>query len=97
MSVSSYSRCNDYSWSYLTPLTSSQLHAIAEGLQTLARRGCNGHRPLSELLGELIAEAESRGLDALASGGRQKLGRLAAVRPLEIAAAINRLRSLDIA
>ena len=73
----------------------SQVRAIAEGLQLLAGRAMDGKTTIEELLAQLYAQIGNGGLDALKPGWR--LGNLAMPRPLEVAAALCRLRSLEIA
>jgi hypothetical protein len=54
----------------------------------------NGSVPLADLLGWVTSLIDQQGIDSLRPGWR--LGNLARTRPLEIAAAINRLRSLSV-
>ncbi len=83
----------------------SQTRAIGRALHLLGRRWVDGTRSLGVLLDALEAELDARGLDVLASPmGRQAPdtdenahpGDLARPRRHEIAAAINRLRSLRV-
>ncbi|HDS64017.1 MAG TPA: ATPase, partial [Methanofollis liminatans] len=70
----------------------AQTAAIAHGILR-AKRLMDGKISLQEAVEAVVAGTESRGLDALApypSGG------LAAFRPIELAAAINRLRTLRV-
>jgi predicted ABC-class ATPase len=70
----------------------SQTRAIGEGI-LLATRFMDGRRTLSEVLDRVDAEIAERGLEALSSYPR---GDLAAFRRMELAAAINRLRTLEV-
>lgn len=54
----------------------------------------NGSTPLADLLAWVTNLIDRQGIDSLRPGWR--LGNLARPRPLEIAAAINRLRSLSV-
>jgi hypothetical protein len=54
----------------------------------------NGSTPLPELLAWVTNLIDSQGIDSLRPGWR--LGDLSRPRPLELAAAINRLRSLSV-
>lgn len=68
---------------------SSQLNTIAEALVALRERA-NGSIPLSKLLHGMFGDGKApRLIDT-------RTGRLAAVRPQEVAAALNRLRSLAV-
>lgn len=69
----------------------AQCRAIGDCLLRLARGGCDGRRSLPELLDALEAEIEAKGLDAVTSPG---FGDRARPRRFEVAAALNRLRSL---
>lgn len=70
----------------------AQLRAIAAALLYLQRDYLNGRHPLSDVLGFVMATLESGGFDALTELPQ---GDLAVFRPLELAAAINRWRSLQ--
>jgi len=70
----------------------SQTRAIGDALLTL-RRAMDGRRTIGELLDSLESELEERGLDALS---RRRLGGYARPRRQELAAALNRLRTLRV-
>jgi len=80
----------------------SQTRAVAAALGGWIRRhvglgGAYRGKPLKEILLKLDEEMDCRGLDALAVGSERCVpGTLARPRLLEVAAAMNRLRSLDI-
>lgn len=81
--------------SYLEQLVdSSQTRAIAQILRLLGKRA-NGTKDLSQLLHEIEEEIRQKGLDFL-SPFRGHPGDLAMPRKYEIAAAINRMRTLNI-
>lgn len=67
----------------------SQLNSIAEAL-VMVREKADGSTPLSVLLEQLFS------VDHVPRLVRTRSGRLAAVRSLEVAAALNRLRTLDV-
>lgn len=67
----------------------SQLNAIGDAL-LYARKYMDG-RPLAEVLGRVLADIEAGSMDVLS---HRKEGHYAVFRKLELAAAINRLRSL---
>ncbi|KAK9828923.1 hypothetical protein WJX72_002803 [[Myrmecia] bisecta] len=73
----------------------SQTRAVADALQLIqARLGTQWRgKALSTIVAALDAEIDSQGLDALAP--RMKFGNFARPRRFEIAAAVNRLRSLQ--
>ena len=71
----------------------SQVRAIAEALLRLAPL-LDGTRDVAALLAALGTEVEQKGLDALKPDRR--VGNLALPRPAELAAALNRLRSLQV-
>ncbi|KAI8472241.1 MAG: hypothetical protein J3K34DRAFT_213442 [Monoraphidium minutum] len=80
----------------------SQTRAVADALKWLHARinaanggGGGGRRSLVQLLDELEAAIDEKGLDALSP--RQLLGSYARPRRFEVAAALNRLRSLRVA
>ncbi|MFW6061888.1 MAG: P-loop domain-containing protein, partial [Planctomycetota bacterium] len=68
----------------------SQTRAIGEAIHH-AMQYMDG-RPLAEVLREVVSDVRERGLDGLT---RHPAGDLAQFRPLELAAAINRLRTLQ--
>lgn len=77
----------------------SQTRAIAAALHLIAEGHADGKRSLDEILNRLEREFDTNGLDSLdpyARGGRHP-GALARPRRFEIAAALNRMRSLRIA
>ena len=67
---------------------------IGDLLLRLTRGLCDGRRDLPRLLAALDRELQEHGLDALAQSG---FGDRARPRRFEIAAALNRLRSLRVA
>lgn len=71
----------------------SQTRAIGEALVHLKSRVAKEPMSLAEALDALDAEIDAEGLDAI---GRRRHGGLAEVRRFEIAAAMNRLRSLRV-
>ncbi len=70
-----------------------QARALAAALLRV-KRLADGRRPLAELLDRVEAEVAARGLDALVD---RPLGTLAGFRRFELAAALNRLRTLRVA
>ena len=70
----------------------SRVRAIAEALS--GWRLPDGTRDVAALLAALGTEVEQKGLDALKPDRR--VGNLALPRPAELAAALNRLRSLQV-
>jgi predicted ABC-class ATPase len=75
-------------------LDDAQCRAIGDALLQLARGLCDGRRSVAELLDLLDAGIEAEGLEAIAAPG---FGDRARPRRFEIAAALNRLRSLRVA
>lgn len=75
----------------------SQTRAVAAALLSLGRQARTAWRgaPLGEVLLKIEQEMDAHGLDALVAG--DKPGNLARPRRFEIAAAINRLRSAELA
>ena len=71
----------------------AQCRMIGDLLLRLARGLCDGRRDLPRILAALDADLQERGLDALAAPG---FGDRARPRRFEIAAALNRLRSLRV-
>lgn len=71
----------------------SQLEAIAAAIVYAQRHGINGQMTLREGLGQVIADIEQYGLDCL---DHRLRGDFALFRAQELAAAINRLRSLKV-
>ena len=69
----------------------AQCRMIGDSLLALSRGICDGRRSVPELLDELERELDRRGLEALCAPG---FGDRARARRYEIAAALNRLRSL---
>ena len=72
----------------------AQCRMIGDLLLRLTRGLCDGRRDLPRILADLDADLEQRGIDALAEAG---FGDRARPRRFEIAAALNRLRSLRVA
>ena len=69
-----------------------QARAISEAMVS-AKRKMDGKLTLRELLDQVMAEIDARGLDAV---GGKKSGDLVRFRRLELAAALNRLRSFRV-
>jgi len=75
----------------------SQTRAIAQMIRLLAKSGMDGSMTLREALDRLYARIESGGLDMVSPFGKGKHpGDLALPRKHELAAAINRLRTLKV-
>jgi predicted ABC-class ATPase len=72
----------------------AQCRWIGDALLALASGPCDGRRSVAELLDALEARTAEAGIEALAEPG---FGDRAAARRFEIAAALNRLRSLRLA
>lgn len=72
----------------------AQSRSIGDALLFLCRGICDGKRSVSELLDEIEASLEDRGLESFTSSS---FGDRARPRPFEIAGALNRLRSLRLA
>ncbi|MGW8267907.1 MAG: ABC-ATPase domain-containing protein, partial [Longimicrobiales bacterium] len=70
----------------------AQLQAIGQGLLLAWREYMDGDRDLPEILDRVEARIRSEGLDAL---DPRKVGNLAEFRRYELAAALNRIRSLQ--
>jgi predicted ABC-class ATPase len=70
----------------------SQTRAIGDAIQ-YATRYMDGRKTVSEIISRVIDDALSRGLDVL---GSKPVGDYAEFRGLELAAAINRLRTLSV-
>ena len=71
-----------------------QVRAIGEAMLELAAGSMDGARTTRELLLLLEQKVERGGIDVLHP--RWRVGNLAMPRPLEVAAALNRLRALQI-
>ncbi len=74
-------------------VSSSQLNAIGQAIYYLSRKHMDGERTLAELLDAVEQELATQGLDVLT---QRPMGQLAQFRRLELAAALNRLRSLRV-
>ncbi len=72
----------------------SQLNAIGQALYYARQRYMDGRRTLPEILDAVMADVDRDGLDAL---DRRVVGDLARFRRYELAAALNRLRTLRVA
>jgi len=72
----------------------SQTRAIALMMQELAKQPDDGSMTLREQIDRLYAKIEAQGLDVLSPYRGKHPGDLALPRKLELAAAVNRLRSL---
>ncbi len=71
----------------------SQVRAIAQAMVYAKRRYMDGRQPLSEVLNRVMDDIAARGLDSLAPFPS---GDLAMFRRFELAAALNRLRTLEV-
>lgn len=71
----------------------SQTRAIANALLYAREKYMDGRRTIAEVVAAVIADMQRDGLDIFTS---QPMGNLAEFRPNELAAALNRLRSLDV-
>jgi predicted ABC-class ATPase len=76
----------------------SQTRAVGHALYLARERWMDGRRTLREILAELEAFLDAAGLDALdpRGGGEGHPGRYARPRAAEVAAALNRLRTLRV-
>lgn len=74
-------------------IDTSQTRAIAEMMRCLARR-MDGRTPLKEAIDQLYDQIEREGLDSISPYRGAHPGDLALPRPYELAAAVNRLRTL---
>ena len=72
----------------------SQLNAIGQALYYARQRYMDGRRTLPEILDAVMADVDQGGLDVL---DRRPVGDLARFRRYEMAAALNRLRTLRVA
>ncbi len=72
-----------------------QAHAVGRALALARERFMDGERTLPEILDGVLETVEREGLDAL--DWRDKPGDLAWFRRFELAAALNRLRTLEVA
>jgi predicted ABC-class ATPase len=81
-------------------IEASQVRAIAQAILYAQRYYFDGHSPLATVLDQVMSDIQRGGLDALSIGiepDRPRLtGDLAEFRRFELAAAINRLRSLQV-
>jgi predicted ABC-class ATPase len=71
----------------------SQLNAIGQGLYYARQRTMDGQRTLPEILDAVMSDIDRGGLDVL---DRRLVGDLARFRRYELAAALNRLRTLQV-
>jgi hypothetical protein len=71
----------------------SQLNAIGQALYYARQRYMDGGRTLPEILDAVMADVDRGGLDVL---DRRSVGDLARFRRYELAAALNRLRTLRV-
>lgn len=69
----------------------SQTNAISQAIY-YATRYMNGKRSLRDVVTQVIADVEQKGLDVLVS---HKVGNLARFRAIDLAGAINRMRTLE--
>jgi hypothetical protein len=80
--------------SAVTQLVSrAQTLAVGRGLLMARTRFMDGQRSLSEILNLVMEALEQEGLDALDD---RRVGDLAEFRAMELAAVLNRLRSLEV-
>jgi predicted ABC-class ATPase len=80
--------------SAVTQLVSyAQTLAVGRGLLLARRRFMDGRRSVSEILSLVAREIDEEGLDQLDD---RRVGDLAQFRPMELAAALNRLRTLEV-
>ena len=80
--------------SAVTQLVSrAQMLAVGRGLLMARSRFMDGRRSMSEILTLVMQTIEKEGLDELDD---RRVGDLAEFRPMELAAALNRLRSLEV-
>jgi hypothetical protein len=71
----------------------AQMLAVGRGLLMARNRFMDGRRSVSEILTLVTQVIEEGGLDELDD---RKVGDLAQFRPMELAAALNRLRTLEV-
>ncbi len=69
----------------------AELRTVGYALATLAESAIDGSRSIPEMVRELDARLDAEGLDVVAPS---RPGTLAQIRPFEVAAALNRLRTL---
>jgi predicted ABC-class ATPase len=74
----------------------SQTRAIACMLSVLSRTFADGRTPLADMIGNLYRRIADEGLDIVSPYAGKHPGDLALPRPFELAAAVNRLRSLRV-
>lgn len=74
----------------------SQTRAIGDIIRYLAERYCDNRRTLRQLIGLVLEDIERKGLDIISPFYGQHPGDYARPRAQEIAAAINRLRTLKV-
>ena len=74
-------------------ISRAQTRAVGRALVLARERFMDGKLPLGEISGLVSRLIENEGLDAL---DERRTGDLAAFRPLEFAAALNRLRTLEV-
>lgn len=74
----------------------SQTRALANMLRIIAKRYLNNEQPFREIVEQLYNDMEREGLEMLSPFNGQHPGDFALPRPLELAAAINRLRTLTV-
>lgn len=74
-------------------VAAGQTQAIAQAIWYASRSYVDGNRPFSEIIQQVCQDVDTEGLDVL---DQHKVGNLAQFRPHELAAAINRLRSLEV-
>ncbi|KKM10512.1 hypothetical protein SY88_12515 [Clostridiales bacterium PH28_bin88] len=74
----------------------SQTRAVADAIHYASRKYCDGKRDLPAIINLVLKDIAGKGLDVISPFWGQHPGDLALPRKHEIAAAINRLRSLKI-
>ncbi|MCG0278626.1 MAG: ABC-ATPase domain-containing protein [Thermanaeromonas sp.] len=87
----------DIDLSYVEQLVDpSQTRAIGDIIRYLSERYCDNRRTLKELIHLVLEDINRKGLDIISPFYGQHPGDYALPRPQEIAAAINRLRTLKV-
>ena len=74
-------------------MSRAQMLAVGRGLLMARNRFMDGRRSVSEILTLVMQVIEEGGLDELDD---RRVGDLAQFRPMELAAALNRLRTLEV-
>lgn len=74
----------------------SQTRAIGDAIYYAAKKYCDGKRSLKQIIDLLYRDLETHGLDLVSPNPREPAGDYAWPRKYELAAAINRLRTLKV-